>query len=93
LDGENTEALFNLPIGLALTDGNLIVADSGNHRIRLVTANEVITLAGTGEPGASDGPPLDSEFNLPSGVYIQNNILYIADTGNNLIRCLTLTKD
>jgi DNA-binding beta-propeller fold protein YncE len=93
LDGESSEALFNLPMGLTLNNGDLIVADSGNHRIRLVTSQEVSTLAGTGEPGAADGLPEESEFNLPSDVFIQNGVLYIADTGNNLIRSLTLLND
>ncbi len=90
LDGPNKTAKFNLPIGLALYNGNLIVADSGNNRIRLVTEKDVTTIAGTGEPGDADGALLEASFSLPSGVFVLDDILFVADTGNNLIRKLPL---
>jgi DNA-binding beta-propeller fold protein YncE len=92
LDGVGKDAMFNLPMGLVLNGEDLIVADSANHRIRLITSDGVTTLAGSGEPGAADGSFLAAEFNLPSGVFLQNGTLYIADTGNNLIRSLPLEQ-
>ncbi|MDR1663746.1 MAG: hypothetical protein LBR83_02355 [Clostridiales bacterium] len=89
-DGPAAEALFNLPRGLTLADGMLIVADSGNHRIRAIADGEVITLAGTGEPGAVNGEALSASFNMPSDVYAQNGVLYITDTVNNQIRQMPL---
>jgi sugar lactone lactonase YvrE len=92
LDGPGDAAMFNIPIGIALYEGNIIVADSGNNRIRLVSISggDVITLAGTGEPGGQNGALLDATFNLPSGLYAHDDVLYIADTGNNQIRKLPL---
>ncbi|MCL1863291.1 MAG: stalk domain-containing protein [Defluviitaleaceae bacterium] len=88
-DGFN--AAFNLPVGLALWGNNLIVADSANHRIRVIMpTGETVTLAGTGYPDATDGAANVAAFHLPRGVYVLGDLLYIADTGNNLIRVMPL---
>lgn len=52
-DGEGTVAEFIMPHGLAVDgDGNIIVADSRNHRIHKIRPQgHVSTLAGTGEKG------------------------------------------
>ena len=89
------EAMFNLPKGLSLWGEILVVADSANHMIRAVLpAGEVITLAGTGTVGHTDGPALEAGFHLPQGVYVRGGPyeyrLYIADTGNNKIRVLVI---
>ncbi len=56
---------FNAPIGIAIDDeGNLFIADSGNHAIRkLDTSGMVTTVAGTF--GLAGPPPL---LNTPAGV-------------------------
>jgi DNA-binding beta-propeller fold protein YncE len=56
-DGEGAVAQFNFPCGVAVDgDGNGIVADTVNQRIRKVTPQgHVSTLAGTGEEGHQDG--------------------------------------
>jgi sugar lactone lactonase YvrE len=91
-DGAADAAMFSLPVGLALYGDSLLVADSANNRIRSVSVLDggVTTLAGTGEPGAADGAALQAELSLPSGLFINKTTLYIADTGNNLIRVLDL---
>ena len=78
-------ARFNLPQGLFLWNEGLIVADSANHRIRLVThGGKASTLSGTGEPGYVNG--VEAQFHFPRDVYIVNGTLFIADTGNNAVR-------
>lgn len=92
-DGPATEAKFR---GLAVTlavdpTGNLVVPDGGNHRVRLITPDGVVTtLAGTGEPGYRDGPVDQAQFNNPTGVAVgaAGNV-YVADTDNNRIRVIT----
>jgi DNA-binding beta-propeller fold protein YncE len=64
-----TEARFNNPNGVAVNaDGTTIwVADSGNHRIRVVSGGLVMTLAGTSQ-GFDDGNP--AQFNNPTGIVL-----------------------
>ncbi|RYE81956.1 MAG: hypothetical protein EOO65_06125, partial [Methanosarcinales archaeon] len=70
----------------------LIIADTGNHALRIVYANGTMgTLAGNGTVGGSFGyvPASAARFNLPQGVALgPDNIVYIADTGNKFLRTL-----
>jgi sugar lactone lactonase YvrE len=91
-DGQGSAARFNYPTDVAVDDaGNVFVADSANHRIRMITPEGVVsTLAGNGIPGFKDGPALEAQFRLPQGIEIDSKgNLYIADTANNLIRKIT----
>jgi sugar lactone lactonase YvrE len=70
--------------------GNLYVAESANSRIRKVSSTGTITtLAGNGISGYSgDGGPASAAIlNLPEAIAVdRNQNIYIADTGNNVIR-------
>ena len=82
--------LYN-PAGLAVdAAGNLYIADTGNHRILLLTPGGAIsTVAGTGAAGFSGdgGPAVAAQLNAPSAVAVDaNENIYIADTGNNRVR-------
>jgi hypothetical protein len=56
-DGAAGNAQFSSPAGLSLIDGELFVADEGNHRVRRVSTADgsVTTLAGSGVSGTVDG--------------------------------------
>lgn len=92
-DGTNNVAMFNLPADLSLdNEGNVYVAEVGNHTIRKVTpAGVVTTLAGrAGSPGRADGTNSAARFNQPSGVAVDaNGVVYVGDTANHTIRKLT----
>jgi len=88
-DGYATTAQFNEPYGMALdAAGNLYVADSGNHRIRMIDpVGNVTTLAGSGVGGFLDGNAATALFNQPNGVELDAaGNLYVADSGNHRIR-------
>ncbi len=100
IDGLETKALFNRPIGLAI-DGsnNIYVADSqvppvnstdaGNDILRRVTPTGVVsTLAGgVGVDGTDDGTGGQVQFYSLQGLAITGTgPLYIADTYNQVIR-------
>lgn len=92
-DGDGAEARFDTPCGLALAkDGSLIVADTGNHRIRRVTLNgQVTTVAGSGEAGNRDGAPFEATFDEPTAVVIRDkDSFYVADAGASAIRLVSL---
>lgn len=84
------------PIGLALDpSGGLLIADSGNDRIRRVDlATGIIeTVAGTGIGGFSgDGDPATSaQLLAPQGVAVDlSGDLLIVDTGNHRVRKASL---
>ena len=90
-DGEAVHALLNHPRGLALWGENLIVADSANHSIRLISPEGyVTTLAGTGMPGYLAEPRQPALFAFPTDVFVFEDRLYVADAGNNKIRMIPL---
>lgn len=91
-DGVGVDAAFNAPNGLAINaDGELYVADSGNHCIRKVARDgKVVTIAGTGHPGMSS-----QEFNSPCGLCIcilpeQGPVLLATDRSNCCLRLMPL---
>jgi sugar lactone lactonase YvrE len=93
VDGFTNYARFNFPHGMAVDEeGNIYVADTQNSAIRKIDATHFVsTLAGlAGSPGKSDGSTSIARFNNPQGIAVDaaGNI-YVADTGNNLIRQIT----
>jgi len=91
-DGTGTAAQFNHPLGVAVdSEGNIYVADYGNHRIRKITpAGVVSTFAGTGTEGFADGTGNTAQFNTPPGVAVDSSgNVYVADANNHLIRKIT----
>ncbi|QGZ42739.1 sugar lactone lactonase YvrE [Pseudoduganella flava] len=88
-DGKGAAAHFNTPSAVALDhQGNLYVADTGNHAIRKVSPDgTVTTLAGNGQPGDADGKGAAARFNGPVGIAVDDaGIVYVADTYNDRIR-------
>lgn len=88
-DGIGAAASFNTPSGIALDkQGNVYVADTGNHAIRKIsTDGTVTTLAGSGIAGFADGKGAQAQFNGPVGVAVdEDGIVYVADTYNDRIR-------
>ncbi len=92
-DGPSREALFDQPWAMALdTDGNVIVADSGNHAIRRIAPDgTVTTIAGAQGEGFRDGPCHEAQFARPQGVAVsEDGAIYLADSRANRIRRIGL---
>ena len=87
-DGVGTQAMFDTPLGLAMWEDRLLVADAGNRRIRVVEPNgRVWTLAGTGAGDPVDGIPSVASFARPTAIAVSpDGIIYIAD--GNAIRAI-----
>jgi DNA-binding beta-propeller fold protein YncE len=89
--GPATAANLQYPTGVALDhDGNMFIADAGNHRIRRIDPDGTITtVAGTGGAGfAGDGgPATEAQLHKPTGVAVsRKGELFIADEYNHRIR-------
>jgi streptogramin lyase len=73
-DGPVATARLNNPLGVAVDDGIVYIADEGNDSIRVVDDGSVSTLS----VGALDSP---------SGIAVDpNGVLYIADTDNHRVQ-------
>ncbi len=84
-----TQAFLNLPFSVAVdAQGNLLVADQNDQRIRKVDTRGIIsTLAGNGKAGFADGAAAQAQFNFPGGIRVDaaGNAL-VADAANHRIR-------
>ena len=94
-DGSFEEAAFREPQGLALAGDMLIVADRGNHAIRMVdlASRTVATMAGTGRLGegrSGPGDPLETALRSPWDVLLHDVGLFIAMAGAHQIWRLDL---
>jgi len=90
--GPATAASIDSPSGLAVDSaGNLYLADTHNHRLRMVSAATglISTIAGTGAPGFSGdtAAATAATLALPHGLSIDaSGNIYFADTNNHRIR-------
>jgi len=90
VNGYRTSAQFGAPTKMAWDgNGNMYVTDADNFVIRRIdTAGNVITLAGSGSPGFTDGQGSGAQFTYPGDILFNaaDGYFYITDSGNNAIR-------
>jgi uncharacterized protein (TIGR03437 family) len=82
-------AQLNLPRDVAIDgQGNILIADSGNSRVRIVNLQGVIATIAGSDPGSGDsGPATAARLFSPSGIVLDAaGNAYISDTDNNRIR-------
>jgi len=101
-NGYGKDAHFKHIAGISLDPelSLLYIADSGNHRIRVlyIANNKVETVAGLPIAGFVDSAVETSQFNNPQSVAVHRNdngqrLLYVADTDNHAIRVIYLDSD
>jgi uncharacterized protein (TIGR03437 family) len=93
-NGPAKSATMSAPVSLALdAAGNLYIADSALNRVRVVGSDgNIRNFAGTGQTGSTgdSGPATAATLTSPTAIaFDSNGNLYIADTGNNIIRKVT----
>ena len=73
-------------------EGRLWISDTGHHRVIEAdpVTGDVLAAYGTGTRGSDDGPALEASFNNPHGLTVGDGGLFVADTGNHLIRRIDL---
>ena len=93
--GAAAAARLRLPAAIVVAaNGDMYIADTGNDTVRKVTAATgiITTYAGTGTTGytGDGGAATSARLSGPQGLVLAaNGDLYIADTGNNVIRRVT----
>ncbi|HQR05970.1 MAG TPA: thioredoxin-like domain-containing protein [Gemmatales bacterium] len=90
-DGTAANVLLQHCLGVAMWQGNVMIADTYNNKIKLLEpkTRQVLTYAGDGTPGNSDQP---ARFNEPAGIHVVGDKAYVADTNNHLVRVIDLKK-
>jgi len=94
VDGKGDEVRLQHPLGVFNHNGLVYIADTYNHRIKVLNPLDRTcrTFAGNGKAGYVDGK--DARFYEPGGLSIARNKLYVADTNNHAIRVLDMkTKE
>ena len=86
-DGGGKSVRLQHPLGVAALDGRIYLADTYNHRIKVLfpSLRQVDSVFGTGRPGTAEGSV--AQFFEPGGLAAAPGRLYIADTNNHRI-CL-----
>ena len=89
-DGFDDDVRLQHPLGLARWNDKLLIADTYNHRIKLLDPGRrsVNAFVGSGKPGQVDGA--HASFYEPGGLAIARDKLYVADTNNHAIRVVDL---
>ncbi len=94
-DGPGAEAMFRFPLDVAFSpDGTCFVADSGNDRIRAISPDGVVSTIAGSSYDFGDGQGAQARFRRPAALDIDaEGTCFVADTGNNAVRCVSPTGD
>jgi sugar lactone lactonase YvrE len=88
--GAATSAELDSPKAVAVgTDGTLYIADTGNQRIRAVSAGQIRTFAGNGVAGfgGDNGAATSASLNQPNALAIDSSgALLVCDSANQRVR-------
>ncbi|MEC4812003.1 MAG: thioredoxin-like domain-containing protein [Scytonema sp. PMC 1069.18] len=93
VDGTGSGVRLQHCLGIEYAQNHLWVADTYNHKIKLVNLHSGYcqTVLGDGVAGLQDGQGKKTRFSEPSGLSVMGTDLYIADTNNHAIRRVDLS--
>ncbi|GAC1345219.1 MAG: hypothetical protein NVS2B9_00520 [Myxococcales bacterium] len=88
-DGAANSARFMAAFGVAVMGSNVLVADTGNSRIRALSGRSVTTFAGSGQSGGADGTGRAASFSLPTGLAVlPDGTVAVVDEGASTVRLI-----
>ncbi|WP_414563803.1 MULTISPECIES: thioredoxin-like domain-containing protein [unclassified Anabaena] len=92
VDGQREDVRLQHCLGIESAQNYLWVADTYNHKIKLISPStgNCQTILGDGTAGLQDGIGKNTRFFEPSGLSAINSHLYISDTNNHAIRRVDL---
>ncbi|AUH51118.1 hypothetical protein CXB49_09990 [Chromobacterium sp. ATCC 53434] len=96
VDGQGGSASFYRPMGIAVSEDNsLYVADSGNHLIRKITPDGMVSTISGSSYGFADGNLKNGKFYYPSGITLDEKagLIYVLDSRNYRIRKIDIKAD
>jgi hypothetical protein len=93
--GPALDAMLDFPVDLEIgEDGTVYFTDVYNHCVRAISPDGIVnTVVGNcGHKGfdGDGGPATAAHLKMPFGIELAGGRLYIADTGNNVIRSVLL---
>ncbi len=84
---DGNKAKFDSPSFLATPKNGILISDTNNNLIRYFSGSKVSTYAGNISGGYKDGKRSKALFSNPTGIVATDRgVIYVADTGNNVIR-------
>jgi thiol-disulfide isomerase/thioredoxin len=85
------ESLLGAPSKIATAANRVAISDSLKHRIILTDSRgKIVQIYGGPRPGQQDGDAVTSGFRAPQGLLLSEQQIYVADTGNHLIRLIDI---
>ncbi|HUQ89022.1 MAG TPA: thioredoxin-like domain-containing protein [Vicinamibacterales bacterium] len=79
-DGRGDEVRLQHPLGVAAKDGRVFIADTYNHKIKML------------DPSTGAVSTFATGFYEPGGISIAGNTLFVSDTNNHAIRTVDLSS-
>ena len=91
-DGRGDAVRLQHPLGVAVHRGRVFIADTYNHKIKMLDlrSGRVDSVAGSGAAGHADGPATRAQLYEPGGLSVAGETLFVADTNNHVIRIVDL---
>ncbi len=78
------------PWDVAVRGGEVFVALAGSHQVAVIADGFIEPLAGNGREAQIDGKGTDSAMAQPSGLSLQGDVLYVADSESSGVRAIDL---